>query len=394
MTQSDPSLPFQKLRVLEFTHAVMGPSAGLILADMGAEVIHIEPPGGDPTRRLKGFGAGYFSFFNRNKKSLAIDLKREQGRDAVLELAKTADVVLENFGPGTMDRLGLGWENLRAVNPALIYCAMKGFLSGPYEQRHAMDEVAQMMGGLAYMTGPPGQPLRAGASVIDIAGGMFAVIAVQAALLERTRTGRGRFVKSALFETTAFMMGQHMAYAAVTGAPAPPMPARVSAWSVYRAFPTRSGELVFIGIVSEKHWTRFCRVFDRADLLADPRFRDNNTRIEHREALLPDLEAMIARFDKQEILRRCAEAAIPFAPVSRPEDLFDDPQLNSGPGLLSTALPGGARAKLPRLPIEMTGANLGLRCDPPEVGAHNREILAELGYGPEQIEALAGSGPP
>ncbi len=221
-------LPLDGVRVIELSHTIMGPSAGVILADMGADVVKVEPaPGGDPTRRLPGFGAGFFSAFNRNKKSLCLDLKTEAGRALLHRLAERSDVVIENYGPGTMERLGCGFETLMARNPRLICCAMKGFLSGPYEARPALDEVVQFMSGLAYMTGLPGQPLRAGSSVIDIMGGMFAVIGIQAALAERERTGRGQLVKSALFESAAFLMTQHMAGEAVTGTPPPPMAVRV-----------------------------------------------------------------------------------------------------------------------------------------------------------------------
>jgi crotonobetainyl-CoA:carnitine CoA-transferase CaiB-like acyl-CoA transferase len=387
------SLPLGGLRVLDFTHAVMGPSASMILADLGAEVIHIEPPEGDSTRRLKGFGTGYFWFFNRNKKSLSVDIKSVEGRKIIHRLVEDADVLVENFGPGTMDRLGYGYDDLKEINPQLIYCALKGFLSGPYEDRHAMDEVVQMMGGLAYMTGPPGRPLRAGTSVVDITGGMFGVIGILTALYERERTGEGQRVKSALFETTAFLVGQHMAYAAFQDEPIPPMPARVSAWSVYQPFDTADDEAVFIGIISEKHWERFCEAFGRADLLEDERFQSNNDRIEHRDALLPDLEAMIEEMGRGEVVRRCEEAHIPFAPVARPEDLFDDPHLNAGKGLIETTFGGGVETKVPRLPVEVDEHDFGLRNDPPhEIGTDTASILANLGYDEAAIERLRDEG--
>ncbi len=267
---SHRDLPLEGLRVLEFTHAVMGPAAGLILADLGAEVIRIEPaPRGDHTRRLKGFGQGFYTFFNRNKKSLAADIKSEEGRQIVKKLLTSADVLIENFGPGTMERLGFGYETLSEPNPRLIYCSLKGFMQGPYEHRVALDEVVQMMSGLAYMTGPPGQPLRAGTSIVDILGGTFGALAVLVALKQREETGRGSHVLNGLFETAAFVMGQHMSYAAMTQAPVPPMPARVSAWSIYQLFRTKDDQQVFIGVTSDRHWERFCAIFDRADLFAD-----------------------------------------------------------------------------------------------------------------------------
>ena len=264
-------LPLRSVKVLEFTHAVMGPSCGVILADMGADVIRIEPVTGDPTRRLRGFGIGYYSFYNRNKRCIAIDIKSDKGREILHKLVGQVDVLVENFGPGTMDRIGYGFDKMKKINSQLIYASLKGFLSGPYEKRHAMDEVVQMMGGMAYMTGPPGQPTRAGASIVDISGGMFAVIGILTALYERERTRKGKFIKSALFETCAFLMGQHMAYAALSEDPIPPMPARISAWAVYRIFDTSDDEKLFIGLISDKHWERFCKVFDRNDLFNDSR---------------------------------------------------------------------------------------------------------------------------
>jgi crotonobetainyl-CoA:carnitine CoA-transferase CaiB-like acyl-CoA transferase len=381
-------LPLKGLKVLEFTHAVMGPTTGLLLADMGAEVLHIEPLDGDATRRLRGFGTGYFPFYSRNKKSLAIDLKSEEGRTIIYELTKTADIVVENFGPNTMDRLGFGYEKLKTLNERLIYCSLKGFLSGPYEKRHAMDEVVQMMGGLAYMTGRQGDPLRAGTSIIDITGGMFGYIGILQALYEREKSGIGKFVKAALFETTAFLMGQHMAYAAMSTEPVPPMPARVSAWSIYRTFDASDGEKVFIGIISEKHWERFCAAFERMDWFADARLTTNNKRIEERVWFLLDVEQTVSQFSKAEIIRRCEAADIPFAPIATPEDLFNDPQLNKGHSLLETTLPDGTVTKLPKFPLEYGDVEQILVMNPPRVGEHTVEILKEIGFSDAQIDSF------
>lgn len=385
-------LPLKGLRVLEFTHAVMGPTTGLMLADMGAEVVHIEPPTGDTTRYLKGFGTGYFPFYSRNKKSLAIDLKAPEGKEIIYKLAESADIVVENFGPGTMDRLGYGYEKLNEINPKIIYCSLKGFLSGPYEKRHAMDEVVQMMGGLAYMTGRPGDPLRAGTSIVDITGGMFGYIGILLALYERNFTQKGKFVKAALFETTAFLMGQHMAYSAITQVPVPPMPARVSAWSIYKVFQSADNLPVFIGIISEKHWERFCNVFGREDWLADERLKTNNDRIAQRDWFLPEVDATIAKFTKQQIIENCEKADIPFAPIATVEDLFDDPQLNEGGSLLTTTLPDGTIANLPKLPLEYGDSKQSIRQNPPKIGENSIEILKEIGLGDDLINEYLNRG--
>ncbi len=386
------SAPLEGIKVLEFTHAVMGPCAGLLLADMGADVVHVEPVKGDNTRRLQGFGTGYFWFYNRNKRSLAIDLKSDEGIKIIYDLVKHYDVVVENFGPGTMDRLGLGYEKLKTLNDRLIYCSLKGFLSGPYEQRHAMDEVVQMMGGLAYMTGREGDPLRAGTSVIDITGGMFGYIGILQALYERERTGKGGFVKSALFETCAFLMGQHMAYASQIDYKIPPMPSRVSAWSIYKVFDTKDNDKAFIGVISEKHWQRLCEVFDWQDWAEDERLKTNNLRIDERDWFLPAIDERIRQFTKAEIVERCEIGHIPFAPINRPEDLFEDEQLNRGGSLMEVNMGDNNVAKLPKFPLEYKGSRAEKKLDPPRIGEHTAEVLSELNMDEEAIEDLIADG--
>ncbi len=387
MTQA--KLPLEGIRVIEFTHAVMGPAAGLILADLGAEVIRVEPaPDGDHTRKLQGFGRGFYTYFNRNKKSLVANVKTAEGREIVSRIIATADVLIENFGPGTMDRLGFGYEVLSESHPRLIYCSLKGFMQGPYENRVALDEVVQMMSGLAYMTGPPGRPLRAGSSIVDIMGGTFGTLGVLVALKEREITGRGGLVQNGLFETAAFLMGQHMAYAATLDEPVPPMPGRVSAWAIYQLFETRDDAQVFVGVTSDKHWERFCQVFERPDLLADRSLATNNDRIEARDRLLPDLESMLAEMTLDEVVARCEEAGIPFSPVAQPEDLFDDPQLVEGNSLLTVRLADGAEVRLPRIPVALDGERFDLRADAPRVGEHTAPLLEELGYTRDRIRSL------
>jgi crotonobetainyl-CoA:carnitine CoA-transferase CaiB-like acyl-CoA transferase len=388
----DGTLPLSGIRVLEFAHTIMGPSAGLILADLGADVIKVEPVGGDSTRRLPGFAAGFFGTFNRNKRSLAIDLKAADGRALTHRLAATADVAIENYAPGTMDRLGCGYADFAKTNPRLVYCALKGFLSGPYEHRPALDEVVQFMAGLAYMTGPPGQPLRAGASVVDIMGGAFAVIAIEAALRERERTGKGQLVKSALFESTAFLMAQHMAGQAITGRAPPPMPAREGAWAIYEPFATADKEQIFVGVTSNAQWQRFCEHFRRQDLLQNPAYKTNEDRVRERPVLLPIVAAIVARHTRAELTELFDRIDIPFSPVAKPGDLFDDPQLNAGGRMLDVDFFSGVHAKLPRLPVEIGDHDVGLRRQPPAIGEHTAEILAELGLDMSEINALARRG--
>ncbi len=371
---------------------VMGPSAGLLLADLGADVVKVEPISGDKTRSLRGSGAGYFAMYNRNKRSIRVDLKSEEGAAIARRLVADADVLVENFRPGAMDKLGFGYENLSADNPRLIYCSNRGFLNGPYEHRTALDEVAQMMGGLAYMTGPPGRPLRAGASVIDVTGGMFAVIGVLAAMEERHRTGRGQHVKSALYESTVFLVGQHMAQLAVTGAPAAPMPTRISAWAIYDVFETGDDERVFVGVVSDSQWLTFCKDFGFDDLLADETLRANNNRVAARDRIIPAVQARFKTLSKSELMQQLEKSGLPFAPITRPEDLFDDEHLEASDGLLEMELPDGQTTRLPAMPVELSGQRLGKFRNPPRSGEHTHDVLSEAGLSDEEISRLLERG--
>ncbi|MGP1353671.1 MAG: CaiB/BaiF CoA transferase family protein [Parasphingopyxis sp.] len=383
--------PLSGLRVVEFTHMVMGPAAGAILAELGAEVIRVEPIGGDRTRRLLGSGGGYFPMYNRHKQSICLNLKDPDGLVAAKKLADSADILIENYRPGAMEKLGLGYEALAETNPKLIYCSEKGFLPGPYENRTALDEVAQMMGGLAYMTGPPGRPLRAGASVIDVTGGMFGVIAILAAVEQRYRTGRGQKVQASLFETTVYLVGQHMAQKAVTGQAAAPMPARVSAWAIYDVFET-ADEPVFIGVVTDALWEKFCALFGLDDLWARKELRENNARVEARDEIMPEISALMKSFTRDELIAKLDGTGLPFAPIGKPEELFDDPHLVASGGLQDVTLTDGRTVQLPVLPIDMAGQRTGAPDTLPEPGDQSDDVLADLGYSAEEIAALKEAG--
>ena len=392
-----PSGPLSGIKVLDFGHTIMGPCAGLLLADLGADVVKVEPTDGDATRRLPGFAAGFFATYNRNKRSIALDLKRPEGQAALHRLAANADVLLENFAPGTIDRLGCGWHQLEKINPRLIYLSLKGYLAGPYENRGALDEVVQMQTGLAYMTGPPGKPLRMGAPIIDILGAVFGVVAVLAALRDRERTGRGQRVSSALFESATFLVGTHIAGSAVTGQPMPPMPARKGAWGVYDVFNTADRQQVFVAVTSDGHWQRFCDKFGFSDLAADNRLASNASRSLEREWLIPELESRLARFSMLTLMQDCEAANVPCARVNRPDDLGSDPHLLAGGALLATALSslgGGPLVGLPALPLEFGNARarLELARQPPRIGEHGGEVLREAGFGEAEIGRLIATG--
>ena len=386
--------PLDGLRVVEFSHMVMGPATGVILADLGADVLKVEPPGGDNTRRLKGSGGGYFAMYNRNKRSLCADLKNPRAQALVHAILADADVLLENFRPGAMDKLGFGYEALSKRNPRLVYCSLKGFLPGPYGERVALDEVTQMMGGLAYMTGLPGKPMRAGSSIVDITGGMFGAIAILSALQERNRTGRGQRVTSALFETTAFLVGQHMAQQSVLGEEPQPMSVRRAAWGVYDLFDCADGQL-FVAVVSDTQWRQFCADFGLQDLAADAALADNAGRVAERERFMPALRELFASLGRKQAAAKLARAGLPFAEINKPSDLFEDPHLALG-GLVDVRLADGARAgakaRLPKLPVDMDGRRFELRHHLPGIGEHSREAARGCGRSEDDIEALFADG--
>ncbi len=384
--------PLKGIRVVEFAHMVMGPTCGLVLADLGAEVIKVEPLEGDNTRRLQGAGAGFYPIFNRNKKSIALDLKSPEGMEIVLQLIDGADAVTENFRPGALDKLGLGYADLSRRNPRLVYCTLKGFLSGPYQERPALDEVVQMMGGLAYMTGLPDRPLRVGSSVNDIMGGMFAAIGILAALRERETTGRGKLVKSALFENTAFLVSQHMAQYAITGEAPPPMSVKKPAWGIYDIFTTRDDDRLFVGVVTDTQWEVFCREFGQPELAANADIRTNGQRVKHRDWLIPRVGEVFKAWSRVALEKKLEEIGLPYAPINKPWDLFDDPHLNASGGLMEMRVAEGKSIKVPTLPLELDGERLGKRNDPPTVSENVRELLAGLGYTTDKVESLIERG--
>ena len=384
-------LPLEGVRVVEFAHMVMGPSCGLVLADLGAEVIKVEPLQGDNTRRLEGAGSGFFPVFNRNKKSLAINLQQPEGRDVTRKLINTADVVTENFRPGALDKLGFSYEKLSAQNTRLVYCSLKGFLKGPYDHRPALDEVTQMMGGLAYMTGLPDRPLRAGASVVDILGGTFAAVGILAALREREATGRGKHVTSALFESTAYLVAQHMAQFELTGEAPPPMSVKRPAWGVYDIFETAGGGRLFVGVVTDTQWLAFCRAFELRELEGDARLKSNGMRVRERAWLLPRLAEVMKQHRQAELAAKLEAIGLPFAPIAKPWDLLDDPHLRASGGLLETRI-GNKSLHVPALPVALDGQRLPKRLDPPALGEHATQLLSQLGYSSEAQARLKDEG--
>ena len=388
------ALPLEGIRVLELGHIIAGPSAGLLLADLGADVVKVERPGdGDQSRNMPAGTSANFDFLNRNKRSIAIDLKgAAEGRALYLRLVAGSDVVIDNFAHGAVEALGLGYDVLARVHPGIIYLALKGFLPGPAEARPFLDELAQMSAGLAFMTGPRGQPLRAGASIVDVGAAAYGVIAVLAALHQRAQTGRGQKITSGLFETVVFWVGQWLAQHAATGQPSVPMPeirqGTRMGWGVYQLFTAADGEQIFIGITSNGHWERFCREFGLDDLLADPRLDDNAKRVAARDWLPARIAEEMRRHTSSALAERLERCRVPFAPLRRPDQLLDDAHLNAGGQLLDTPLADGRVGRLPKLPVRSTAFDMGLRRRAPALGEHTREVLRERGLDGEEIDRL------
>ncbi len=386
------TLPLAGVRVVEFSQMVMGPSCGMILADLGADVIKVEPLKGDRTRHFKGVASGFFGTYSRNKRSIAVDTTTPAGQAVTRRLVAQSDILIENFRPGLLGRFGLDYATLSKDMPRLIYCSLKGYLPGPYENRLALDEVVQMMGGLAYMTGPPGKPMRAGASVNDIMGGMFGVIAIQAALAERERTGRGKYIQSALFENNVFLMAQAMMFESVTGEKSQPWSVKSAPWPVYDLFDTKDGTKIFVSIVGEEHWQGFCRTFGREAWLSDPRLATSQGRVDERGWIIPEIATIFKGWEASELSKQLEKLDLPFAPVNTPSDLFDDPHLLASGGLLDITLPNGTTARTPALPISIDGKRLQKRRDPPKIGEHTAQVLTNLGYSAEEIATMSRDG--
>lgn len=385
-------LPLRGIKVLELSHMIMGPAAGLALADLGAEVIKLEPIDGDRTRRLKGSGSGYFPVFNRNKQSLSIDLKSAEGQALARQLALQADMVVENFRDGGLAQYGLDYASLSAENPRLIYVSLKGFLSGPYKHRTALDEVVQMMGGLAYINGGADTPQRVAASVNDILGGTFGVVGALAALHDRHVTGRGRHVRSGLFENNLLLVAQFIAQYQLTGtAPKPFGAERKPPWGVYDVFETADGR-VFVAVVGDAQWRNFARKFLPPEWAADPRLATAVDREAARSWLVPGVGAILKTWKTNELCAALEAANLSYGPIRQPHDLLHDDHLNAGGALLATALPDGGEIAAAALPIEFDGLKAGKRFDPPAQGRDTEAILRGLGLDAARIDALRSAG--
>ncbi|MHC2254972.1 crotonobetainyl-CoA:carnitine CoA-transferase CaiB-like acyl-CoA transferase [Bradyrhizobium embrapense] len=372
-------LPLEGVRVIEMTHMVMGPTCGMILAQLGAEVIKVEPPAGDKTRSLGGMGVSFFPLFNRGKRSVMLDLAKPEDRDTMHRLLASADVFLENFRDGQLDKQGLGPEELRAKYPHLIIAGHKGFLSGPYDHRPALDEVVQMMSGLAAMTGTRDKPQRVGSSANDIMGGMFGVISILAALYQK-RGGNtdGADIRIGLFENCLFLVAQHMVEYEMTGRKPRSMPEREHAWPIYDIFDTAGGDRIFIGVVTEGHWQSFCREFGLREFADDPSLSSTTDRIMARDRIIPRVAEVIEGWNVADLSARLDALNICFSPINRPEDLLQDPHVLRPGGLVNNVNADGKPFRVPALPVEWNGSNIGEGLTVPVLGADTDDVRAEL----------------
>jgi crotonobetainyl-CoA:carnitine CoA-transferase CaiB-like acyl-CoA transferase len=382
--------PLEGIRVVEMSHMIMGPSCGMFLGYLGAEVIKVEPPQGDKTRKLTGMGRPMFPLFNRGKKSVTIDVKTEAGRKALERLLSTADVFVENFRDASLVKAGVDAQTLRRKFPKLIFAACKGFLSGPYQNRTALDEVVQMMTGLAYMTGPTGRPLRVGSSANDIMGGLFAAFSVLAALLERKETGNGREVRVGLFENCLLLVAQHMVQFELEGKNPPPMPEREFSWPVYDIFDDKNGKQMFVGAVTEGQWATICKLLGLDELLSDVRLQNRMDQINGRGWTIPLVAEKIAQRTSEELAPEFEAAGLPFSPIAKPCDMYDDPHVMR-PGGMATSAYEGTTFRAPALPFEIDGTMLTGGGDVPEIGRDNMEIFGALGLDLNDLNELTGN---
>ena len=384
-------LPLEGVRVIEMSHMIMGPSCGMFLAFLGAEVIKVEPPEGDKTRHLTGMGRGFFPTFNRGKKSITLDLKSDEGLDTLYRLLATADVFVENFRDQSLSKMGCAPEVLREKYPSLIVASCKGFLRGPYEDRTAMDEVVQMMTGMAYMTGPTGRPLRIGSSANDIMAGLFGALSVLGALLQREKDGSGHAIRIGLFENCLLLVAQHMVQFDLEGREAPPMPEREFSWPVYDIFETGDGKKIFIGAVTEGQWKILCDILGLHVLKADPRLQRRMDQIEAREWTIPLVARAVSGAQSKALMEELEKSGIPFSSINRPAEMYLDPHVNREGGLLKSALPEGGNYRAPGLPFEVDGQSVGgFTIDLPAIGKDTKEILSSLGISKKVIQTASG----
>jgi crotonobetainyl-CoA:carnitine CoA-transferase CaiB-like acyl-CoA transferase len=387
------TLALEGVRVLEITQVMSGPFCGLLLGDLGADVIKVEKPGGDDSRRMapptiNGESAAFMAI-NRNKRGLGLNLKAEESREIFRKLAARSEVLIENFRPGTMDDLGLGYEALAALNPSLIYCSISGFgQTGPYRERGGFDLVAQAMSGLMSITGHADQPpVKVGVPITDLNAGIYACYAILAAYIHRLKTGQGQRIDTSLLEAgLAYTFWESSIYFA-TGANPPPMGSAHRLSAPYQAVRAADGYLT-LGAANQRTWEQLCAVIERQDLLADPRFATNADRTQHQRELAEILEAVFTTKSVAEWLAVLEQAGVPAGPVYSIEQVYRDPQVQAREMVVDVEHPTAGPTRAIGLPVKLSATPGRIRRPAPTLGQHTDEILRELGLDAEAILAL------
>lgn len=388
------ALPLKGVRVLELSHIVAGPSGGMMLGDLGADVIKVEHPSTGDTARSQANEGNTFYTYNRNKQFLALDLRQAKGKAIFEKLVKQSDIVLDNFAPGALQRLGLDYSWGSKINPRIIYCSVKGFLPGPYGDRPFLDELAQMAGGIAYLTGFEGKPMRAGASITDIGAATYGVMGILAALYRREQTGVGDCIEAGLYETVVFWISQYITGAQLSGKNPPPRGEQTSGmgkamgWGVYQLFPTKGGKPVFIAVTGNRHWVGLCDVLGFDDWKNSAEFNTNRKRTAEKWRIAERITAATQLLTYDDITARLYKALVPYAPVGTPLDILADKHMGEAGRWMQLKV-GDKQLKVPKLPFAMGGTeDFEAAKQPAFLGEHTDTILASIGYTPAEVAAL------
>ncbi|MCL5990033.1 MAG: CoA transferase [Candidatus Thermoplasmatota archaeon] len=369
------------VRVIEVGHIVAGPTAGLILADLGHEVIKIEnPDGGDIARKLEGSSKGAFPTFNRNKKSVAIDLKKPEGREVFNDIVKTSDILIDNLSNGTMDSLGLGFDNLKKLRHNLIYLSIHGYGPGPLQNRKSLDFPIEVHSGMAFMNGLKGRPLRVGASVVDIASALFGVVGALDALSKRRESDKAKKIEIGLFETAMFLVGQHIVTEEMLGKELDPINESGFAWGIYDFFDTKDGKKIFIAVTTDNQWKKFCLSFNIG--FCDERiYEHNDGRYLNRDTLIPRIAENIKCLNSSDVIGILEQNNIVFSILKKPWDLLQDDQSKDKFVRVDYI---GEMLRVPSTPVNETGYTGTV----PNLGEDTDTVLRSLGYPQEKIDHL------
>ena len=385
------------IRVLDLTRALAGPFCTLMLGDHGADVIKIEIPGsGDDTRTwgppFIGEESAYFLSINRNKRSLTLNFKEEKAREIFLNLAKDADVVVENFTPGVMDRFGLGYDAVKAINPGIVFCSISGFgQTGPYRSRPAYDQIMQGISGLMSITGEPdGEPQKVGIAVADIGAGMWAAFGIMAAIHNRSHDGggQGQYIDISMMDAQVAWLTYQAANFFASGEPPKRLGAAHPNLVPYQAFMCLDNKYLNLAVGSERIWERFCEGMDLPDMKNDPDYATNVERAKHRSKIVPYLQEIFLKRPVMDWVEQLQKVNVPCGPINDLADVFSDPQLLSRDMYLEMAHPTLGKIKQTGIPVKFSRTPGGLDRHPPLLGEHNQEVLESLGYSPSQIEEL------